>query len=148
MARFVTVAQRDDIRAGFGKRIVIEKKELALFRIEDEFYAIENECPHYGAELCHGMIREKVVACPWHWWQFDITDGRCLTVPGMDVKSFPVRVENDEIQIELEDAPPPEIESKPETEANAETEVKLEPEAPSDSVSELETQAPTATQPA
>ena len=144
MVKFVTVAQRDDIRAGSAKRIMVEKKELALFRIEDEFYAIENECPHYGAELCHGMMREKVVACPWHWWQFDITDGRCLTVPGMDVKSYPVRIENDEVQIEIEEAPPepvavaaaetPAESDAPVSDVPVESEIKPEPEPVADSV--------------
>lgn len=107
MSRYVTVAQSDAIQDGSSKCVVIDNKEIALFRVGGEFYAIDNECPHYGAQLCYGMTHEKVVACPWHWWQFDITSGKCLTVPGMDIKSYKVRLEDGEVQIEIEEAAPP-----------------------------------------
>lgn len=103
MSRFVTVAERDAVTPGMGHRVIFEDKEIALFRVGEEIFAIDNECPHYGAQLCHGSLHNNSVACPWHWWQFSLTDGKCLTVPGMDVKSYPVRVEGNEIQVDVGD---------------------------------------------
>jgi len=110
MSKFVTVAQSDALREGAGKCVKVGTQEIALFRVGDEFYAIDNACTHYGAALCHGMVQGHKVACPWHCWQFDMTSGKCLTVPGRDLKSYPVRVEAGEVQIEIE-APPAASES-------------------------------------
>ena len=107
MSRFVTVAESNSLREGSGRCVKIGNQEIALFRVGDEFYAIDNECTHYGASLCHGMVQGHKVACPWHCWQFDMTNGKCLTVPGRDVKSYPVRVEDGAVQIEVEEAPIP-----------------------------------------
>jgi NAD(P)H-dependent nitrite reductase small subunit len=104
MPQFVTVIPSEDIKTGSARSVMVGRKEIAVFRIsDDEFYAIDNACTHYGAALCTGMMKEKVVMCPWHCWQFDVTDGKCLTVPGRDVKSYPVRIEDGNVQIGLEE---------------------------------------------
>jgi nitrite reductase (NADH) small subunit len=103
MAKLVTVASCDALAPGDCRRVQIEDKEIALFRIDDTFYAIDNECPHYGAPLCDGWVDDHVVTCPWHAWQFDVTDGRCLTVPDYDVPTYVVKVEDGVVQIEIEE---------------------------------------------
>ncbi|MBV9867910.1 MAG: nitrite reductase small subunit NirD [Abitibacteriaceae bacterium] len=102
MSEFVTVAQCESLSDGVGECVRIGNKQIALFRLGEEFYAIDNECPHSGGPLCDGFTEGHKVMCPWHCWEFNITNGECLTVAGFDVESYPVRIENGTVQIQIE----------------------------------------------
>ena len=68
-------------------------EEVALYRINGEFYATENSCPHQGAPLANGVLCEYVIECNLHGWQFDVRSGECLTVPEK-IKTYKVVVED------------------------------------------------------
>ena len=74
--------------------------ELALYNIDGEFYATENSCPHHGAPLAEGRLCGHVIECGWHGWQFDVRDGRCLTV-SESIATYQVLVEDGLIKIEV-----------------------------------------------
>jgi len=40
----------------------------------------DNRCPHRGAELSLGRLRDGTLACPYHGFRFD-PSGRCVEVP-------------------------------------------------------------------
>lgn len=99
MENFVAVAALDELASGRGKAVLVEGREVAIFKIDEQYYAIENECPHQGAPLCEGFLDGETVTCPWHGWQFDLQTGRGLTVAGIDVEAFPVRIEDGHVKI-------------------------------------------------
>lgn len=43
--------------------------------------AVEAYCPHMGANLADGRVRDGCVECPFHRWQID-GDGRVIHMPG------------------------------------------------------------------
>ena len=102
---FVTVAPATDFAEGKGKAFKVEGKEVAVFRIGEEFHVISNACPHYGAQLCEGFVRNGTVLCPWHGWQFDIKTGKGMTMVGRDVKSFEVKVEDGQVKVATAEMP-------------------------------------------
>jgi nitrite reductase/ring-hydroxylating ferredoxin subunit len=72
----------EDLPHGSCKTIELPAgRELALFNVNREFYAIENFCPHKGAPLANGNLCDYVIECYLHGWQFDVRTGECLTVP-------------------------------------------------------------------
>ncbi len=84
-------------------------KQIALFRTDDAFYAIDNRCPHEGYPLREGTLDNGscVLTCQWHNWKFDLKTGQCLV--GEDhVRTYALRVVNNEIQLDLSD-PDPEL---------------------------------------
>lgn len=92
------LANKKDIPPGQARIVRIpDGREIALFNIEGEIYALDNECPHMGGPLGEGEIEECKVTCPWHAWQFDIKTGTCLNVPGDDATSIAIYVIEDEI---------------------------------------------------
>ncbi len=101
MSETVILASADSLRDGDSRAVRVGDKELALFRVGDEFYAIDNECSHYGAALCDGWSDGKTVTCPWHCWQFDVTNGKCLTVEDYDVQSYVLRIEDGQVTVEI-----------------------------------------------
>jgi nitrite reductase/ring-hydroxylating ferredoxin subunit len=102
MGRFIKVASVGDVPAGKGIGVEAGGERIALFRLDDTYYAIGDTCPHRGGPLSDGMIDGTTVTCPWHGAEFDICTGKNLCPPAArPVAAFPVRVEGDEIQIEL-----------------------------------------------
>lgn len=101
MSEYTTVAPADALAENSGMCLEVAGREIALFRVGDAFYAVDNECPHSGGPLCDGYLEGNTVMCPWHFWQFDLTNGECLTVTGFDIAIYPVRVEGGQIQLQV-----------------------------------------------
>jgi nitrite reductase/ring-hydroxylating ferredoxin subunit len=78
-----------------------EIHEVALFNINGIIYALNNKCPHMEGPLGEGEVEERLVTCPWHGWQFDVTSGECVNLPGCDARKIPIAVENGEVFITL-----------------------------------------------
>ncbi len=74
---------------------------IAVFHMEDRFYAIDDFCPHQGASLAGGWVHEGCVACPWHAWRFNLEDGAWLDNPKIKVETYPVTIQGDDILVEL-----------------------------------------------
>ena len=71
---------------------------IAVFRVEDKFYAIEEMCPHRGGPLSEGKCDGDVVTCPWHQATFQITTGKTLSGPvNRNLKRFHIIREGDEL---------------------------------------------------
>ncbi|MEE2659836.1 MAG: Rieske (2Fe-2S) protein [Candidatus Latescibacterota bacterium] len=79
-----------DVEEGVGKPFTVDGTHLAVFRYENGFYACDNRCPHMGYPLSEGSVRDGVLICHWHHWEFDIKTGGCFLASGDDVASFPV----------------------------------------------------------
>ena len=102
MAEFITVATTDELKS--GERTVVEVKEhyIAVFNVDNHYYAIEDLCTHDDGPLAEGELTGMVIECPRHGAQFDITSGKVLRFPAIKpVPRYDVRVENGEIQIKI-----------------------------------------------
>ena len=60
-------------------------KKYAVWRnmTTGEYYAIDDACPHKGASLAKGKIRNQCVVCPYHGYEYD-GNGKLITVPGIN----------------------------------------------------------------
>ena len=76
---------------------------IGVFDVDGTVYAIENICPHADAYLSDGHVQGPVVECALHNARFHIPTGKCLSGPGRDIATFPVRVTQNRIDIELSD---------------------------------------------
>jgi nitrite reductase/ring-hydroxylating ferredoxin subunit len=97
MSRHV-VASVEEIAPGTCKVVTIKGREIGVFNVNNEFFALINRCPHQGAPLCRGAVVSRLVApspgdyrlerpgemlrCPWHCWEFDIRTGQSWCDPG------------------------------------------------------------------
>ncbi len=98
---FIKVATKSEIAPGTSKRIEVNDKEIALFNLDGNFYAINEICPHRGGPLSEGFVEEGVLTCPWHGWQFQLASGECLTDPSTCQTKYEVKVEGDDVLISL-----------------------------------------------
>ena len=103
-ARYVRVGKASDVPVGRAEVFDVEDRKIAVFRLEDAFYAIEDICTHDGGPLAEGEIEDDQVICPRHGARFNIKTGAALTMPAVTpVESYPVRVEGNELYIGLPD---------------------------------------------
>jgi 3-phenylpropionate/trans-cinnamate dioxygenase ferredoxin subunit len=99
--RFVTVARVDEIPVGGRKIVRIGDVPIAVFHLEDGFFAIEDVCTHDGGPVAEGTLADGCIECPRHGAQFDVRTGAVRRFPATSpVPTYPVRIAGDEIQVE------------------------------------------------
>lgn len=101
MSDFIKVARMPDLPPGSTKSVDVSGTSVALFNVGGAIHATSNTCPHRGGPLGEGSLANAVVSCPWHNFQFDVTNGECLGNPSLKVACFPVRVEGEDILIQI-----------------------------------------------
>jgi len=96
MARHV-VARVGDIPENGSKLVEIRGRQIALFHVNGEYFALTDRCPHEGGSLCAGRLVGRLsskepgtyelsrprefVQCSWHGWEFDICTGQSWCEP-------------------------------------------------------------------
>jgi nitrite reductase (NADH) small subunit len=91
------VGRTSEIPPGGRKLVEVGGRSIGVFNVDGTFHALRNVCPHQGAPLCLGSIqgtaeesrpgeylwgREgRILRCPWHGWEFDLTTGRSVFNP-------------------------------------------------------------------
>ncbi len=76
--RWVRVAAISDLASeGLGFAVRADGLDLALFRWDDQVYAIEDLCPHLGFPMSEGIMQNGEVICSWHGWHIRLEDGTC-----------------------------------------------------------------------
>ncbi len=109
-----------DIQAGTLRACRVGGKEIVLARTADgACYALGARCSHLRGPLAEGKLVGRIVTCPWHGSQFDVTSGQLVRwvrepawmrlfaalVPAFmrrNVPSYVARVEDGEVFVELE----------------------------------------------
>ena len=107
MAKFVKVLQASEIEEGKGKVVRVEGRTLAMFKIGDEIFAMDNYCLHRGGPLGEGSLKDHGVTCPWHGWSYDVRTGAFNVITALKVKTYPVRQEGDSVFVEFDGNPAP-----------------------------------------
>jgi nitrite reductase (NADH) small subunit/3-phenylpropionate/trans-cinnamate dioxygenase ferredoxin subunit len=104
MSDFRTVCRAADVVEGEGTTVAVDGKLIAIFRCGGEFFAIDDVCPHMGASLSGGYLEDGIVTCPWHAWRFRLADGAWADNPRIKIGCYPVRVIEDNVQIQVPEA--------------------------------------------
>jgi len=101
--RWVRIARFDSIPLREGRAVQIAGHDIAVFNLGNRFLAVENKCPHRGGPLADGIVSGGNVVCPLHAWKVDLASGEVTNQPAPPqcVKTFPVRVENGVISLEV-----------------------------------------------
>src|SRR3954447_19598418 len=100
--RALPVCEVSALPTGYCRRFPLpDGRELAIFNVKGEYYAIDNFCPHRGAALSEGIVDDYIVECGLHGWRFDVRTGQCVTVPER-LRTFRVKVEDEMLFVVIE----------------------------------------------
>lgn len=116
------VAAADELSNGDHLVVELEGREIGVFHIDGEYFAYTNWCAHHGGPVCEGALdgttdatydRErlettlewvkegKILRCPWHAWEFDVTTGDCMHTDRYRLIEHDVDIEDGTIVIRL-----------------------------------------------
>lgn len=103
------IGRIEDLPEGRPRRFEAGRLSLCVVRRGEQVFALYDLCPHRQANLSAGTVggtaipsdvgmveygRDgEILRCPWHGWEFDLTNGRSLHDPERQrVKSYAVGV--------------------------------------------------------
>jgi nitrite reductase/ring-hydroxylating ferredoxin subunit len=103
------VATVEEVAPGKSKLVTVKGREIGIFNVKGEFFALANRCPHEGGSLCAGKISGLVksngpgdysvtrpgefLRCPWHGWEFEIRTGQSYCDPdSLKIRQFNIAV--------------------------------------------------------
>ena len=83
---------RSELAAGEIRRVEVEGREpIAVYNVDGQFYATDDNCSHKWASLATGWLEGHVVVCPWHGGAHDVRDGRAVGPPCVrPLRTWPV----------------------------------------------------------
>jgi 3-phenylpropionate/trans-cinnamate dioxygenase ferredoxin subunit len=101
----VAVTDLDALPRERGVRVRVGDYRIAMFRVGDEVFAMDDRCSHAEAWLSEGEIFDGAVECPRHGSEFDLRTGRPLSLPATQpVLTYPVDVEEGQVYLTLPEA--------------------------------------------
>tara|TARA_R110002110_G_scaffold3151_5_gene16232 strand:+ start:846 stop:1910 length:1065 start_codon:yes stop_codon:yes gene_type:complete len=79
---------------------------VAVFRQNGKLSAIANACAHQNGPLGEGRVIDCLVTCPWHGFQYNVTDGRSPAPFTEMVPTYRLRVLDGIVQVDPQANPP------------------------------------------
>lgn len=105
MSPVIDICAVSELPPGEHRLVEWEDLEIGVFNCNGELLAIEDRCSHDNGALLEGEVDAGActVECPRHGAKFDLRTGKPLTLPAyVPVDTFPVSVEGDMIQLEVD----------------------------------------------
>ena len=100
MSDWVDVIDQNALADGEHVIVDVDGTEAAIFKLDGEFYAIEDVCTHDGAEIASGELDGDEIICPRHGARFCIKTGEFRSPPAYeDIACFPVKIENGRVKV-------------------------------------------------
>lgn len=105
MTGFIKVANVEDIPNGEALQVEAEGQTLALVKVGDDVYCVNDICTHEHAHLSEGFCEGYEIECPLHGSIFDVRTGEVKSLPATeDVKTYQVKVEDGEVLVQVDDS--------------------------------------------
>lgn len=106
-----SLCSRADLVANSGVVTWVDGAQIALFYLPGEesgkqLYAIDNRDPKSGANvigrgIVGNLAGDLVIAAPLYKQHFRLEDGTCLEYPEQQLRTWPVRLQGDGVEIGL-----------------------------------------------
>jgi len=99
---WIGIGKISDIPPRGARCVKTPQGKIAVFRTaENEFFAMEDHCPHKGGPLSQGIVHARAVTCPLHNWVISLETGKALGADEGAVKTVRLELRDDEIFIAL-----------------------------------------------
>jgi 3-phenylpropionate/trans-cinnamate dioxygenase ferredoxin subunit len=91
---FVQVTTIEQIPPNSMKAYTVNGRDILITSYEDNYYAMDLKCTHMGGNLSKGKLQGKIITCPRHGSEFDITTGKCISGPRLGIFKPKIKDEN------------------------------------------------------
>ncbi len=101
---WTSVCKLDDILPNAGAAALIQDRQVAIFRVDQQLFALANKDPFSQANVLSrgivGSLQGKlVVASPIYKQHFALEDGHCIEDPEVRIPHYAVRLEGNRVQV-------------------------------------------------
>ncbi len=101
---WVAIGSIDDIPLRGARTLVIEETKIAVFRTADEeFFALEDACPHKEGPLSQGIVHGNCVTCPLHNWVISLQSGEAVGADEGNTRRFALKRDHKILLIDMAD---------------------------------------------
>ncbi|MGH9066640.1 MAG: non-heme iron oxygenase ferredoxin subunit [Acidimicrobiales bacterium] len=104
MGARVVLCRRSDLEPATARRFDVEGHRIALVRVEDDFYAIGDECSHANYSLAEGEVypEEREIECWKHGSTFSLVNGKAECLPATKpVPVYDCGLDGDDVWVDL-----------------------------------------------
>ena len=103
----VSIGAAADFPVGSSRVVQQGNQRIAVFRRKETFHAVDDFCPHQGGSLSMGWCTaQDSVVCPLHGWEFRLSDGKGVWPEGMNVQTYTIEVEGEDVYLVTGDGGP------------------------------------------
>ena len=94
------VVKAGEIRPGAVASVDVDSERVAIANVDGNYYAFSDVCTHRGCSLAEGDLAGKVISCPCHGGQYDVTSGEVLDGPPPEpLRTYSVTVDGEDLTI-------------------------------------------------
>lgn len=94
------VTRTTDLLQGEMTSVETGGMQIAVYNVDDVFFATDDMCSHAHANLTEGWLDGYEIECPLHAARFDVRTGQVLSSPATcNLKTFPVRIDGGGVEI-------------------------------------------------
>jgi toluene monooxygenase system ferredoxin subunit len=94
----------EELWSGEMAGLSIDGAPVLLLNIDGVICAYADWCPHQRSPLSAGSLKEGVLTCASHHWQFDVTTGQGINPKDACLRPIAVRVVDGEILVDANQA--------------------------------------------
>lgn len=115
----VEVAKVSEFKNGDHRIVDVDGVEVGVIKVDGEFHALRNQCPHDGGPVCTGAVHNElvgtfhepgtrvehsyddtlIISCPWHGWPFRLETGEHIGDSSIRVPVYDVTVEDETVYV-------------------------------------------------
>lgn len=95
------VSSLGELPPGTVKEVELDGENYAICNVDGTLHCLEGICPHAGGPLGQGTVRGNNLVCPLHEYEFDLRTGLNDMDEDLQVKTFPVQVQNGDVFVEV-----------------------------------------------
>lgn len=104
MSEFLKAAKVSEIASGEKLLVEVDERLVILFRIEDQFFCIDDVCTHDGGTLSDGEFEGFEIACPRHGARFDVRCGEAKCMPATQgTVAHETKVDGEDILVKIKE---------------------------------------------
>jgi len=90
---FVEVARAEEIAPGKFIRVEVKQRPYIIARVEDRYYAVEDNCSHEDYPLSYGCLDGLRIKCSLHGSRFSLETGEPEDEPADEpIRTFRLEV--------------------------------------------------------
>lgn len=102
MAEWLKLCDVNFVPNDEGRCVHLKNEDIAIFKVDGEFFALADACPHGEGKLSEGWVEDGEVECPLHQSRFNLATGAVQCPPARDdAKTYMIKHVGEDIMVRL-----------------------------------------------